>query len=155
MRLVCVLRNPIDRAYSHWNMERSHGADDRPFGEAIRHETERCWTARPFQHRVYSYMDRGLYSEQVRRLWRFFPRDQTLFLRSEELRAAPQDTLDRVCDFIGVGRMPVSPRVEHSLEYPAPMEPSDREYLASLFQWEIRELERLLGWDCRRWLDPA
>jgi hypothetical protein len=143
MKLVCVLRNPIDRAY---------GVDPLPFEEALRAEAERCRSVLPVQHRRFSYVDRGFYSEQIRRLWRFFPPAQTLFLRAEELRQQPQATLDRVFDFLGVPRRPVEPRLLHSRSYLAPMSAAARAHLTAVYEWEIRETGRLLGWDCRDWL---
>jgi hypothetical protein len=152
MKLICVLRNPVDRAFSHWNMERERGAEKLPFLDAIQQEAERCRTALPLQHRVYSYTDRGFYSEQLRRLWRFFPRTQTLFLKSEELRLEPSGTLHRVFDFLGVERQAVRPRISHTGAYAAAMSSAERRFLLDLYQCEIREIERLLGWDCRNWI---
>lgn len=96
IKLIAVLRNPIERAFSHWNMERDRGAEPLPFMEAIQSEVERCREALPLQHRVYSYLDRGFYSEQLRRFWRFFPQKQMLILRFEEFRQCPSETLSRV-----------------------------------------------------------
>jgi hypothetical protein len=155
MKLIYVLRNPIDRAYSHWNMERDRGADALPFLDAIQQEEERCRSALPLQHRVYSYTDRGFYSEQIRRLWRFFPPAQTLFLRAESLRAQPQATLDRVFDFLGVGRRPVVSCTVHARSYPEPVSDSAWELLRDLYAWDVREVSRLLGWDCLGWLHAS
>ncbi|MGB7755383.1 MAG: hypothetical protein WBL23_04905, partial [Salinisphaera sp.] len=72
MKLIVVLRNPIDRAFSHWNMEKSRNAESLSFWDAIQNEEPRCKEALPYQHRTYSYVDRGFYLEQLRRLWRYF-----------------------------------------------------------------------------------
>jgi hypothetical protein len=152
MKVICVLRNPIERAFSHWNMERDRGAEDLPFMDALRREPDRCRTALPLQHRVYSYTDRGFYSEQIRRLWRFFPRTQILFLKTEELRSQPQRVLDEVFRLLDVESQPVTPRVVHSRPHATPMTALEREYLLRLYEWEIREVSRLLGWDCQDWL---
>ncbi len=47
MKWIIILRNPIDRAYSHWNMERNRNADSIAFSEAIRTEEIRCRSALP------------------------------------------------------------------------------------------------------------
>jgi hypothetical protein len=104
------------------------------------------------QHRVFSYTDRGFYCEQIRRLWRFFPREQTLFLKTEDLRTRPQESLDRVFDFLGVRRQSVEPQVVESSSYSSEMDAADRARLADLYEHEVRQLERLLDWDCRNWL---
>ena len=90
MRLIVILRNPIERAYSHWAMEHQRGDDPLPFALALEQEEARCREALPFQHRVFSYVDRGFYSAQLRRLWRFFGREQVLVLTQEELRLSPR-----------------------------------------------------------------
>jgi hypothetical protein len=53
MKLIILLRNPIDRAYSHWNMERVRNTDCVSFWEAIQSEQKRCRESLPYQHRVY------------------------------------------------------------------------------------------------------
>ena len=73
MRVILCLRNPVERAYSHWAMETGRAWDSLPFPQAIASESERCRAALPLQHRVFSYVSRGFYSEQLRRLWSFFP----------------------------------------------------------------------------------
>jgi hypothetical protein len=152
MKVICVLRNPIERAFSQWNMESERGADGLPFMDALRRESDRCRTALPLQHRVYSYTDRGFYSEQIRRLWRFFPRTQTLFLKTEELRSQPQMALNQVFRFLDVESLPVTPRVVHSRPYAAPITGLEREYLLRLYERDIQEVSRVLGWDCQDWL---
>jgi hypothetical protein len=153
MRLVVVLRNPISRAYSHWAMERRRGAEPLSFEEALAEEVERCRGALPLQHRVFSYADRGFYSGQLRRLWRFFGREAVLVLRQEELRQDPQACLNRVCDHLGVTLLPAVERMEsHVGDYQEPMTVSCQALLRQLFWHEICQLEALLGWDCRTWL---
>ena len=58
MKIIALLRNPIERAWSHWRMETVRKADDAPFSIAIRRESERVREALPHQHRVYSYLYR-------------------------------------------------------------------------------------------------
>ncbi|HEY7944924.1 MAG TPA: sulfotransferase domain-containing protein [Casimicrobiaceae bacterium] len=153
MKLIMLLRNPVTRAYSHWNMEHARRSDPLPFEQAIRAEPERSGEALPFQHRKYSYIDRGLYSRQIHRIWRLFPAGQTLILKSEELRHSPQAALARITDFLGVARFPpVRPRSVHARPYEAPMSAGARSYLCEVFAPEVRTLEEMLGWDCADWL---
>jgi hypothetical protein len=152
MKWILVLRNPIERAYSHWNMERSRGAESLPFLEALQKERARCREALPEQHRVYSYADRGFYTEQIRRLWHYFPAEQTLILKSEELQGSPEKTLNRVCAFLGIGEMPEAKyEMTHVGEYKTAMSDAERAYLHDTFEIEIRALEKLLAWNCADW----
>lgn len=153
IKLIILLRNPIERAYSHWNMERLRGADDLSFWDAIVNEKERCREAFPQQHRVYSYVDRGFYMEQLQRIWSYFPKNRVLIIKSENLRTKPYQTLNGVCDFLEVGRFKnISIKDINSRAYELPMSAKERNYLRALFTSEIKKMETLLNWDCRDWL---
>ncbi|MEO8306050.1 MAG: sulfotransferase domain-containing protein [Betaproteobacteria bacterium] len=153
MKLIVVLRNPITRAFSHWNMQRARRDEPLPFWDALQSERDRCRSTLPHQHRKFSYVDRGYYTAQLRRLWSFFPTEQVLVLRHEALRDRPNPTLDGVLDFLGVARMPlVVPGAAHVLPYASPMSEREWQFLHDAFEFEIRALERLLHWDCSEWL---
>ncbi|MCB0195587.1 MAG: sulfotransferase domain-containing protein [Anaerolineae bacterium] len=153
MKLIIILRNPIDRAFSAWNMERFRKREFLSFQEAIRAESQRVKEVLPLQHRVYAYVDRGFYTEQLRRIWHYFPKEQTLFLKSEHLKNDPQTTLNQVCDFLGVTKMPdIKPHIVNAKSYVTSMADADRAYLKELYEFEIKELEHMLDWDCSEWL---
>ncbi len=154
LKIIVVLRNPIERAYSDWNMERERNVDQLSFWDAIHCEPERCQAALPFQHRLFSYLGRGFYSEQLLRIWAHFPRNQTLVLKSEELRANPQKVLNEVCHFLGVGPLKkIVAKEVHAKPYVSPMSERERDYLRQVFEPEIKKLEEMLTWDCSNWLD--
>jgi Sulfotransferase domain/SEC-C motif len=152
LKIIIVLRNPITRAYSHWNKERQQGRETLPFLEALRVEPERARSALPLQVRNASYADRGFYTRQLRRLWRHFPIDQTLVLRSEELQAVPDAALGRIAEFLGLEPFTrIAPKTANARQYERPINPDEWDYLDGIYAAEIRELERLLGWDCSQW----
>jgi len=152
MKMIVLLRNPVDRAYSHWNMERLRGAEDLSFWDAITQESVRSKMSLPFQHRVYSYIDRGFYPEQLRRLWRYFEKSQVLILKSEDLVELPKETLNKICTFLGVSELQgVISKSEHTLKYESPMDKLAKDYLWNIFNHHVSELERMLGWDCSKW----
>jgi hypothetical protein len=154
MKIIIILRNPIDRAFSHWNMEFVKNRDRRPFRRAIAMDEQIARTKNPGQRKHRSYIDRGFFAEQIRRIWHYFPEEQTLILKQEALKNDPQETLNRICDFIGVSRLAgISATETHALPYAAAMSPEDRHYLKSIYAFEIRKLERLLNWDCTAWLE--
>jgi hypothetical protein len=156
MKFIIVLRNPITRAFSHWNMFREQGVETLPFYEALLAEPERRRRAAPRQLKIESYIDRGFYTEQLRRITHLFPPEQLLVLRSEELRAEPQRVVDRITDFLEVDRLSgVQPRDVYSIPYKEAMSVQARNYLLGIFEYEIMQLERMLGWDCADWLEPA
>ena len=152
MRFILCLRNPIERAYSHWAMETARQWDTLSFPEAIALEEERCRAELPQQHRVFSYVSRGFYSEQLRRLWNFFPREQTLILRQEQLLEEPALCLKVVHSFLGVEPLePPEPLRANNRHYQCPMDSAVRGQLNRLFKPEIEQLEEMLDWDLGHW----
>ena len=99
-KLIAVLRDPVERAYSNWAHLWSAGLEPcGDFLEACGREAERVaagWA--PF----WRYLELGRYGEQLRDLLRAFPREQLLILRYRELRDEPAAALARVCEFLGV-----------------------------------------------------
>lgn len=153
MKFILLLRNPIERAYSHWNMERTLKQDKLSFWDALQAEPQRLKDALPSQSRFFSYMSRGRYTEQLERLWQHFPREQFLILKSEDLRDQPQKTLDAVCQFLDVSRLPgVEKMTVHSRPYESRITEQEKAYLKTVFAPEVKKLETMLGWDCRSWL---
>jgi hypothetical protein len=153
MKWIFVLRNPLTRAYSHWNMQRIKRRDPLPFLEALRTERERCREVLPLQHPWFSYADRGYYVQQLRRVWRYFPERQTLALRSEDLRLRPAVALAQVATFLGIEPFPATQsRDVYSIPYADDIDAAARQFLHATFEYEIRALERTLGWDCGDWL---
>jgi hypothetical protein len=154
MKLVLLLRNPIERAWSHWRMETARSAETLPFGRAIREEAGRLRETLPLQHRVYSYVDRGYYSTQIRRVRELFPERNLLFVKSDSLFADPAAVTMAVQRFLGVSaRAPDVSAIHNPGADDRVMPVEDRRFLADLFRDEIRATERLLGWDCGDWLE--
>lgn len=157
MKLIMVLRNPITRAYSHWNMTRLTRREPLSFLRAVQAEAQRMRELPLQDAKTFAYVDRGFYTRQLKRLWRYFPREQTVVFKSEQLRATPTDVLARIAEFLCVAPFP--PVEEQRLEarrYGTVMTAEERQHLVALFRAEIEELEQLLGWDCAEWLaiDP-
>ena len=152
MKWLLVLRNPVERAFSGWNMETKRGNEKLSFAEAIERESERCREALPLQHRVYSYVDRGFYAHQVRRLFNIFGEENCLVLLNEELRNDHKNSLDRVFRFLGVDDSFVPPEAsifEH--EYDDGIDSDLRSRLIDIFRFDIKALERLLKCDLSAW----
>ncbi|MFZ2540423.1 MAG: sulfotransferase domain-containing protein [Gallionella sp.] len=152
MKWILILRNPIERAYSQWNMESKRRTESLPFIDALLREKALSQSLAN-QHRVYSYVDRGFYSEQIQRILQYFPVQQMFFLKSEDLQNATKDSLNKVCDFLEIKNMPeTSYKKMHVGSYDTGMPEAERAYMKEVFKIEIHALEKLLGWDCGSWL---
>ena len=152
IKLLILLRNPAERAFSHWNMQRDRNLDSLDFMDAVREEKNRACEALPFQLRKFSYVDRGFYAQQMERVFRYFPREQVHVIKFENFRHEARKTLDAVCHFLGVGPLNTLKNVETgSTPYARKMTSTERQYLVDLYRSDIERLEKLLTWDCSDW----
>jgi hypothetical protein len=152
MKLVMLLRDPAQRAYSHWNMQFRQRNDPLPFEEALLREEERAAAAAPSQLAKWAYVSRGLYGRQLRNVWAHIPREQTLVLRSEDLHEHAPETLARIAAFLGIAPFPrTDPRNVFALPYDEPISDAARAFLRRAFADDIDDLERMLGWDLGAW----
>ena len=99
-RLIIILRDPVDRAYSNWAHLWADGLEPvSDFLTACAEEparTEAGWG--PF----WRYLATGLYGRQLQHLFTLFDREQVLIIRYLSLVEEPVSTLDRVCRFLDV-----------------------------------------------------
>ena len=107
LRLIVLLREPAQRAVSHYAMERERNAERLPLWLALLAEPFRQRVCRrPLTQdsavRISSYRRRGLYSRQLANLYRWFGPGQVCVLRSEHLLHEHDAALRRVFAFLGV-----------------------------------------------------
>ncbi|MFN0188408.1 MAG: sulfotransferase domain-containing protein [Bacteroidia bacterium] len=154
IKLIALLRNPIERAYSHWNMEFKRNAEFANFEFCIESEKKRLAKVHPHQHRVYSYIDRGMYAEQIKRYKKFFNEDQLLFIKYEDFKNNNEKVLIKIFNFLGANSMLYNfvPSVYNNSKYTNTLLPETKNHLINLFSMNISEVEKLLNWDCSDWL---
>ena len=124
-RLIALLRNPVDRAFSHYQMQVKRGTEPRTFEEAIEQ-----------QHS--SYMSRGIYVDQLLRWFEVFSKEQMLVLKSEDFFKRPVETLKVVLTFLDLPDwQPDASELQqrrHSGTYKQTMDPSTRRQLEAYFE---------------------
>lgn len=153
MKFIILLRNPIERAYSHWNMQKLKNIDNLSFWHALLSEQTRCQNTSSLMLRRYSYISRGFYMEQLERIWKYFPSKNILILKTEDLKEHPSSSLNNIYQFLKISNYKTpSPRKVHSLPYELPIGKKEKDYLLSIFEPEIKALEKKLSWDCTSWL---
>ena len=154
IKLIALLRNPIDRAFAHWNMQRFKGRESLDFLAALEEEQKRIAQPLSLEARRFSYVDRGFYTEQLARFFGFFPRAQLKVIKFEDFRDRPQETLNAFFQFLGVNPLGhVRSKDRNVVPYEREMTPTERKRLSEVFAEEIGKLEQLLGWDCADWKD--
>ncbi len=141
VKLIVLLRNPIDRAYSAYNMNKrqENDPDGFPtFEEAIANPDMGCE-----QSRLYLY--RGRYAEHLRHWLKHFDREQFLFVKSEDLFRTPKKSLREVYEFLGVDETyPDDIRAQEVGSYPELSDRVRRE-LEDYFKDANDELIEMLG----------
>lgn len=162
-KLILILRNPVDRAYSHYQHSRRVGREWLSFEEALERETERvgnAWRRMLEDERYYStdieyysYSRRGIYADQVAVLLSLFPTKQVLILQSEQFSADPPGTYRQVLEFLQVRSWELGDFERYNAgQYPS-MNETTRRRLVDYFRPHNQRLHKYLGrtltWD--RW----
>lgn len=151
IKIIVSLRDPIERAYSHWRKETAQGREFLSFGEAIREGRRRVEVGGEFPgfHRVFSYVERGHYASQLARVQQLFPAKNVMVFRQADLWHEHIGTLDRICDFFGIGKYPVYPVAERVNSLGAwrngELADCDIAYLENIYKDELNELSRRWG----------
>lgn len=105
VKIVAILRHPVDRAYSHYLMTKSRGDEPLSFEEAIKIESDRIKESE-FNLHAYSYISRGHYAEQVKRYTDLFPTKNLLWLSYEkDIRINLDNTIQRILRFLNVDEL--------------------------------------------------
>ncbi len=101
VNIIFILRHPVDRAFSHYQMSLYRGYEDLSFLEAISLERERLRSGE-FSQNHHSYLSRGFYSGQIVRFLEVFPRDRVITLIFEKLFGKEYETeMGRLLELIG------------------------------------------------------
>ena len=158
IKLIAILRNPIDRAYSHYQHEVRRGHETLSFEEAIDRERQRLQgeldgmlaeeSSCSFAHQHYSYLSRGIYATQLCELRRAgFSDEQVLALQAEEFFGAAEHHFKRLLEFLGLPEwQPEKFEPFNLLDYEE-MGGGMRERLRLFFEPHNQKLYELLGRD--------
>jgi hypothetical protein len=160
IKLVVILRNPVDRTYSHYHLGIRSGNEKHSFEIVIKNDMEfledkkheKNNKSEYFESTVEkSYLARGFYAEQLQIWMNKFPREQLLIISTEDLAEEPHDTLTNVFSFLGLPKHQIRKlHKQKASKYP-PMNPDTRKMLIEYFKPHNEKLYSLLGrrfdWD--------
>lgn len=153
-RLILMLRNPVDRAYSHYHHAVRLGLETLSFAQALVSEDERIggkWNRMLEEGyydsalSIYSYRRSSEYAAQVRAMVELFPRERLHIVESERFFADPARELAGVQDFLGLRCCAPDRFVPLNKGNYPPLEPELRRGLETLFAPMNRQLCDLLG----------
>jgi sulfotransferase family protein len=162
VKLIVQLRNPVDRAYSHYQHGTKRGIERVSFEDALareervmENELRQMQTSEHYKstvHRHYSYVSRGIYVDQLRRWVEKVPRERFLVLKSEDLFEQPDQTFRQVLDFLGLPAWS-PPRFLHynASTYRSKMSATTWTRLHTFFSPYNAQLSDLLGMEFSEW----
>jgi hypothetical protein len=161
VKLIALLRNPVERAFSHYCWEVSWGNEHLSFEDAVDQEEMRTQVgvhklenSISFNHLHFSYISRGKYAEQLARWFEYFPQEQFLIIKSEDMYNNPTTIFKQALDFLHTpvrdadrqtsnfkqyNRQKISPHKNMTSEM--------RQRLVEIFKPENERLYNLLGRD--------
>jgi len=155
VKLIVLLRNPVDRAFSHYNHTRRQGNETLTFEEAIRLEllTLPVEKKKVQQgnysaiHQKLSYLERGIYVDQLKKWFDVFPKKQFLILKSEDFFSNPLKILNEIFQFLNIPKLELKDFEKlQSFEYQK-MTHETREKLEEFFKPLNEKLYMLLNKD--------
>jgi len=162
VKIIVMLRNPIDRAYSHHHHEIRKKRETQSFEDVIRLEPERlrgevdkilrdeCYIS--YNHNYYSHLSRGIYIDQIKNWHEHFPREQMMIIRSEDFFADAARVYADVQRFLGLPDARLKAYTPSNVGgYSSRMDPDLRKRLVEYFRPHNKRLEEYLGrplnWD--------
>jgi hypothetical protein len=112
VKIITLMRDPAERAYSHYKHNVRKGRENLSFEEAIENESNRLngeydrimsndsYVSEKYLH--FSYLARGNYLSQIQRVERLFKRKQILYINSHEFFRNTQKVFDEVAEFLNI-----------------------------------------------------
>jgi hypothetical protein len=157
VRSILILRDPAERAYSHYQHEVARGFETLAFEEALEREEQRLAGEEQkmlddpryysFSHQHHSYVARGRYLEQIQRWLRFFPRERLLILEARELFGDPDAAYRSVLRFLDLEERSLATYGKLNAHEYSSMSDRARGFLEARFEEPNRALSEFLGRD--------
>ena len=160
VRLIFVLRNPIERAFSNYLWSCKNGIETLPFEEALEREKERELAYEPKYRyaRPFSYISRGMYARLLMPYLELFDRSQIKILLLDDIVSVPKSVAWEVFDFLGVPvvrtTFDLTQRVNPARRPGDRMSPYTYEFLRGVYYYPNQELSKLVGRDLSHWNRP-
>jgi hypothetical protein len=162
VKLIVLLRDPVNRAYSHYQTGIRHDWEALSFEAALDREEQRLDGQidallmderhhRSFPRYRWSYQAMGRYAEQLEAWFAHFPREQFLFVDNKDFDRDPDAVYRRVYDFLDIPYHPLPEKKRRVVGRYDPMDPKTRQRLEQYFAPHNRRLADLLDleleWD--------
>ena len=152
---IALIRNPVDRAFSHYQHNVKHGFERRSFQDAINSELEVLQSvknpaeaAKKWQWGEHpGYVLIGFYYYFLKQWLDIFPQEQFLILNNHNLLVNPAATMKQVFDFLGLPEYLEVEYSKHNAGFYAPLEEEMRQLLSNVFRPHNQKLEEYVNLD--------
>lgn len=157
VKLIFILRNPVERAYSNYLWSCMNGLEDQDFATALELESKRELEVSPALRysRPHAYFSRGLYAKMLKPYFQVFDREEILCLRYEDIAEKLESLAKRVCSFLGVPPDLLNPFeigiINPSQKKGAKLSSDTRNKLIAAYREPCKELSQLLGPEFQLW----
>ena len=159
MKIIIILRNPVDRAYSQYHLSVRQTAERRSFEDVVEENMNRLnkeshehYKIKPkFSAKEDNYLKKGLYALQLRYWLKIFPRENILIVSTEEFESNQQIIYNKIFEFLNISKFEVknTKKMEKG-NYP-PRKSETRNLLLDYFRSHNHELFELINikfdWD--------
>ena len=157
VKIISQLRNPIDRAYSNYQLGVREGHEKLSFEQSIDLELKNLEKETSDNYRIetfsrpFSYISKGLYARQLQIWFDLFPKENILITSTEEMAFNPQHFMNKIFDFLNISKYDIkNPQKRKSENYPK-IKSETRKLLIEYFKPYNEELYKLIGksfdWD--------
>jgi len=154
VKIIILLRNPVDRAFSHYKMQYNKGLEKRTFKDAISNEKKELKDEikkveeglYSFKHQNYSYIDRGKYYNQLINWLQYFDKKDILIIKSEDFYNNTQKEVSRIFNFLNLKDYKVNAEKKHNVgKYNIKLDEKIKRDLNKLYQPYNEKLYKLLN----------
>jgi hypothetical protein len=155
IKVMVMLRDPVRRAESHFHHSVGHGHESLSFAAALAAEEDRLrgeddrmqedWAYWSHGHEHHSYVSKGMYADQLERLYRHYPHDQVMVIQSEAFYRESNRILAEVTDWLGLPSIELSGSDDRNSHQYDQMDPEMRERLIEVYREPNERLFQLIG----------
>lgn len=155
-KLIISLRNPAERAYSHWQSRKMSGEETRSFKEAIENEVraldQQNWDQ---STRPTSYLRQSRYADQIQHARQYFNPHNLLFIKAEDLRDDTEVSIYQILQFLGLPYIDTDCIAQNVGKYSKSISQEDYEFVQQFLYEDILNTQAMLGWNCTDWVSKT
>ena len=152
-KIIGIFRNPVDRAYSNYNLAIRSKTEKLTFEEAIDEEIDflKKHSFRESTDNKRSYLAKGIYENQIKIWFELFPREQIHLLSTEDMQKNPEETLQKAFRFLEIPDYIIkNPQKQKAAEYKK-MNNETREKLVGFYKQHnerfFKTIQKKFDWD--------